>query len=322
MAHRVDVERVKEALVQAVKDGDEARARELVAMLGFGARQVRGVLEAMLEEPDALVKQAAAFGLGELAGTASARRLEQQLAIEEARGNYDGESVAEEIVRALSRIKSTGARASLVRKLERLAGRKPTRSDVYELASALWRQRHPDLIPVVRRSLEQIPLPAPHGMHGLLVLLEKSPEELGTWMRDPSVPVEFKSRVLTVVQEDVPDMLVPVLPAFIFAAQDLCGRLKGHDAAAESYCDSLSSLLLFDRERFVVSQPGEVREALRHVARELISATFPNPSIRAAVVLGLVGGAEDTAFLQAHAPADAAGAKVFHEAARRLANLQ
>ncbi len=228
----------------------------------------------------------------------------------------------EEIVRALSRIEDAGARASLVRKLNQLAASKPARSDVYELASALWKRRHPDLIPAVRRSLEQISLPAPHALHGLLLLLEKSPEELGAWARDPSVPVEYKSRVLAVIEEDVPDSLVPTLPAFIFAAQALAEHAMGQNAAATYFCESLLSLLLSDRERFVVAQPEEVRSALRTVARNLIAATSPNPSLWAAVVLGIIGHSEDAAFIEAHRPVDPTGAKVFDDAARQLRSLR
>jgi hypothetical protein len=68
----------------------------------------------MLEEPMGLVRQAAAFSLGELGGPAVVQRLEQQLALEEARGDHDGDAVVEDITRALGRIKGAGARASLL----------------------------------------------------------------------------------------------------------------------------------------------------------------------------------------------------------------
>ncbi|WNG61243.1 hypothetical protein F0U59_45935 [Archangium gephyra] len=217
----LDVARIQEELVSAVKQGDEALARKLLFQLGAGPRQVRAVLEAMLEEPTSLVRQAAVFGLGEVGGAASVRRLEQQLALEEARQDYDGEAVAEDITRALSRIEDASARASLVRKLERLVASKPERSDINELACALWRRRHPGLIATVRKSLEELALPVPHGLHGLRVLLEKSPEELVLWARVPSIPPEDKTRVLVLLQEEIPDSLVPVLLAFISTAQAL-----------------------------------------------------------------------------------------------------
>src|SRR3954449_12004401 len=104
MAHKIDVARIRDEMVQAFKWGEEDRVRSLIPQLGTGAKQIRAALEAMLEAPDSLVRQAAAFGLGELGGAASAKRLEEQLAIEEARGDYDGEAVVEDIVRALGRI--------------------------------------------------------------------------------------------------------------------------------------------------------------------------------------------------------------------------
>jgi HEAT repeat protein len=56
----------RDELVAAFKEGDEFRARAQVSRLG--ARKARPLLEAMLEDPDAVVRQAAAFGLGELGG--------------------------------------------------------------------------------------------------------------------------------------------------------------------------------------------------------------------------------------------------------------
>lgn len=122
MAHRVDVAKIQEALIDAFKFGEENRARVLVSQLGEGPEQIRTVLEAMLEDSHGLARQAAVFGLGELGGATSAKRLEQQLATEEARGDYDGEAVVEDIVRALGRIDDPSARASLLRTLEQLGG--------------------------------------------------------------------------------------------------------------------------------------------------------------------------------------------------------
>jgi hypothetical protein len=75
--------------------------------------------------------------LGELGGAATARRLEQQLALEEARGDYDGASVVESLIEALGRIKEAGTRAPLVRRLERLAAGTPEPDDVSAVACAL-----------------------------------------------------------------------------------------------------------------------------------------------------------------------------------------
>lgn len=321
MAYKKDVSRVRAQLVQAVKEGDEAVARTLVPQLGAGPRQVRAVLEVMLGDSDSLVRQAAAFGLGELGGAASARRLEQQLAIEEARRDHDGAAVIEDITRALGRMEDSSAHASLVRRLERLARGTPERSDVNELACVLWKQRHPDLLPAVRRSLETLSLPEPHGLHGLLVLLEKSPAELDSWARAPTVSIRHKTRVLAVLAEDVPDMLVPVLPAFISAAEALSEQTLKQDREAFYLCDALFRLLLQHRERLLAALPGQAREALRTTARRLITSTFPNSSPQAALVMEVVGHPEDAAFLEAHAPEYPVLAKVFHDAARALRNL-
>ncbi len=322
MAHKIDAAHLRDELVQAFKWGDEDRVRALIPRLGKGPKQVRAALEAMLKDADSLVRQAAAFGLGELGGAASARHLEEQLAIEEARGNYDGEAVVEDIVRALGRIEEVSARAPLVRRLERLAATsQPEPSDIIALARALWRRRHPDLRPAVRRSLERISLPAPHGLHGLLPLLEKSPAELDAWARDPAVPVTYKTRVLVVLEEDVPDALITILPAFIATAEALSEQTLKQDRDAEYYCECMLSLLLTDRERLLPALPENTRSALRTVARRLISATFPNPSVSAAVVLEIIGRPEDAPFLEAHCPEYPTLAKVFRDAAQALRNL-
>lgn len=322
MARVVDVAQIQEELVRLVKLGDEEQARRLLPQLGTGPRQVRAVLEAMLESPEGLVRQAAAFGLGELGGTASVKRLEEQLAIEEARGDYDGAAVVEDITRALGRIKGGKARAPLLRRLERLVAGKPDRSDVNELAYALWGKRHPDMIPVVRASLEKLTLPAPHGLHGLLTLLEKSQEELDAWARDSAVSLMHKATVLSVAEEDVPDRLLRVFPAFIATALAASERIKGFRSDEEYYCNRLFSVLLQDRERFVVAAPAETRSALRTLALKVISATSPHPSLRAATILGLVGYPEDAAVLDGHYPDDPTFAKVFRDAAQALRERQ
>jgi HEAT repeat protein len=321
MAYKKDVSRIRAQLVRVVKEGDEAGARSLIPQLGAGPRQIRAVLEEMLEDSDSLTRQAAAFGLGELGGAPSVKRLEQQLAIEEARGDLDGAAVIEDITRALGRIKDNNARASLVRRLERLAHGTPERADVNELACVLWKQRHPDLLPAVRRSLETLSLPEPHGLHGLLVLLERSPTDLDSWARDPAVSICHKTRALSVLAEDVPDALVPVLPAFISAAEALSEQTLKQDREAFYLCDSLFRLLLRHRERIFTTLPKTTREALRTTARKVITSTLPNPSTQAALVLEIVGRSEDAAFLEAHSPEYPVLAKVFHDAARVLRNL-
>ncbi|WP_152622096.1 HEAT repeat domain-containing protein [Archangium violaceum] len=75
-------------LVEAFRWGDEERVRALVAAWREARpREARAVLEEMLESPDERVRQAAAFALGAWAGSSSIKRLEQQLLLEEARGN-------------------------------------------------------------------------------------------------------------------------------------------------------------------------------------------------------------------------------------------
>ncbi|HVG64129.1 MAG TPA: hypothetical protein VNA24_36535, partial [Hyalangium sp.] len=285
-------------------------------------KEVRSVLEAMLESPESLVRQAAAFGLGELGGKASVKRLERQLAIEEAGGGYSGDAVVEDITRALGKIGEASARAALARRLERLAAGKPAVADVNELAYALWRRRHSDLIPAVRRSLETLSLPEPHCLHGLLVLLEKSPEALDGWARDPAVPINHKRRALAVLEEDVPDMLIPILPAFIATAHALREQASRQEHDAAYYCERLFSLVLGHRQRIIPALPAEARAELRAVARSLLTAPSMGSALPAAVMLELVGRPEDVALLESRRPADDPGfAKVFDDAARVLRNL-
>lgn len=321
MAPKLTLARIQEELVEEFRWGNEARVRELVAQLGAGPRQIRTVLETMLSDEDSLVRQAAAFGLGELGGPASVKRLEQQLAIEEARGDYGGGAVEEDIVRALGRIRSTSARASLVRKLERLASSKPEIPDVNELARALWRQRHPDLIPAVHRTLETRSLPEPNDLHALLVLLEKSPETLDAWVRDPTIPIKNKTRVLVVLEEDVADAWMPTLPAFVATAESVCTQASSKKEFAY-YCERLFSLLLGDRERLIPALSEQTRAQLRTVAQRLVASPSMGSALPAAVVLGLVGRPEDIPLLESRRPADDPGfAEVFDDAAAELRKL-
>jgi hypothetical protein len=315
MAQREDVTQWRNGFLQAFSEGDEARARAQVSQLG--ARKARPVLEAMLEDLDAVVRQAAAFGLGELGAAASARRLEHQLALEEARGDHDGAAVVEALTQALGRIKGASARTSLIRRLERLvATGRPEPADLNDVACALWRKRHPDLIPVVRQGLEKLEHPAPTALHGLRVLLEKSPEELRAWTSDDSVPIELKGQVLTVLTEEIPEALVSTLPAFISSAWTLVDTAVKHKGVASGYCVDLFSLLLLRPEWLLPSLPEESLAKLRDMARRLIAATSSlKCSLQAAVLLKHLGHPEDAALLEAHRPADPGLAKVFDDAA-------
>ena len=322
MAQRENVTQWRKKCVEAFNEGDEARARALVSQLG--ARKARSLLEDMLEDPGVLVRQAAAFGLGELGGAASAKRLERQIALEEARGDYDGAAVVEALTQALGRVQGASARASLARRLERLvaAGSRPEPADLNDVACALWRKRHPDLIPVVRQGLEQLTLPAPTTLHGLLVLLEKSPEELRAWAADGSVSVELKGEVLTVLTEEIPESLVSTLPSFISSAGPLVDTAVKHKGAASSYCVDLFSLLLLRPEHLLPRLPEAARFELRAMARRLVAAISSlKCSLQAAVLLKHLGHPEDAALLEAHRPAEPVLAKVFDDAAQVLRGL-
>lgn len=314
--------RFQDELLDAVKQGDEARAQALVSRLAAQPRQARAVLEGMLADPRALMRQAAAFGLGVLGGAASVRLLEQRLAIEEARGDYDGDSVAEEITRVLGHIEEASARTSLVRKLEGMAAGKTEPVDVDVLAGALWKRRHSDLLPPVRRSLERLSPPASSILRGLLTLLEKTPEELGSWAREPAVPLEQKTEVITLLDDELPDALVPILPSFISAASARVESAVSQDGEASQYCDRLFSLLLENAERVLPRLPEEARSELRQLARRLVASVALDCSLRAAVVLELVGQPEDAALLEAHRPAEPILARVFDDAARALREHQ
>lgn len=319
MARALDVKQWQDELVDAYRYGEEARARALV--LQPGPRKARGLLDEMLEDPDALVRQAAIFGLGELGGASSARRLEQQLAIEEARGDDDGASVVELITRTLGHLKAAGSRAPLVRRLQRLVPGKAGLSEINPLARALWRTRHPDLLPVVRSAVERLAPRELNSLHGLLLVLERPPEELRRWAQDMSVPVEHKTEVLTLLEEEVPEDWVPALPAFITTAHSLLDPAVSQDGEAAYYCERLLLLVLHQESVLPALSPQAHRELLT-VARRLLAALSPNCSLRAARLLERIGRPEDIPLLEAHRPAEPVLAQVFDEAARALRGPQ
>ncbi|WP_395853012.1 HEAT repeat domain-containing protein [Cystobacter fuscus] len=306
------------SFIEAFREGDEARARTQVTQLGAGT--ARPLLEAMLEDKDAVVRQAAAFGLGELGGAASIKRLEHQLALEEARGSHDGAAVVEAITQALGRIQGASARASLARRLERMISTgRPEPADLNDVARALWRKRHPELIPIVRQNMEKLELPTPTALHGLLVLLEKPAEELLHWAADGSVPIELKGEVLTLLTEELPETLVSTLPAFISPAESLMDTAVKHKGPASAYCVELFSLLLLKPEHLFPMLPEAALDRLRDMARKWVAATSSlKCSLQAAVLLKHLGYPEDAALLEAHRPADLTLAKVFDDAAQAL----
>jgi hypothetical protein len=321
MARRRDVTQIQDELIDAFKWGDEVRARVLVSQLGEGPREIRATLEAMLDNPFGLARQAAAFGLGELGGEASVRCLERQLAIEEARGDYDGEAVEEDIIQALGRIDEVSARVSLVQKLERMVAGTPERSNVQVIARALWRRRHPDLIPAVRRSLEQMPLRAPHALHGLLVLLEKPPGELMTWVLDQEAPVNLKTEAIMVLEEDVPSEWFVTFPAFISAAHAKSELAISQSGDASYYCERLLRFL-HGHQLLLGALPEASRSELHALARILVAARDLNCCFQAASMLRLIGYSEDAAIVEAHRPSHPDLARDFDEIAQALRRFQ
>jgi hypothetical protein len=308
----MDTKRVQAELVEALTEGDETQARALVRELNARPRSARALMEAMLDHEDARVRQAGAFGLGELGGAASARLLEKQLAVEEARGDYDAASVIEVVTDALGRIADTTARGGLIRRLERLTGPRVSPSDVNTLARALWRRRHPELIPAVQRALERLPPAATASLRGLLALLKKSPGQLLAWAEDTQVPVAWKAEVLPVLEEEIPDGLVGVLPAFISTAHaqapSAVSQVRGD---ALSFCERLFILLMLDDKRLLAALSGEAREQLREAARTLVAAKSLRCALWAATALQYVGQPEDVPLLKVHRPEDATFAEVF-----------
>jgi hypothetical protein len=150
----------------------------------------------------------------------------------------------------------------------------------------------------------------------LLVLLEKTPAELGLWALDPAVPVDHKTGVISVLGEELPEALVPTLASFISAAHALLETSVERRGEAAYHCERLFSLLLGNPERVLPALQIETRSELRELARKLIVATAPNSSLGAAVLLKFIGRPEDAALIEVHRPAEPALSKVFDDAAR------
>ncbi len=308
-------------LVDAFHWGEEERVRALVAPWREArSREARATLEKMLESPDGKVRQAAALALGAWGSPSSTRRLEQQLVLEEARGDDSSPAVVQVILQSLGQLKNASARAALVRKLNRLAAGTPARTDVNDLTYALWRKRHPELIPAVRSALQRIPPPTARALRALLRLLESTPGELSAWVDDGAVPLEEKTEVLTVLDEEVPAELEHLLPSLISLARDVIDVAAIQDGAENEFCERLFTLLLLHRERLFPALPLESRSVLRDVARRLAVAPAALRSIGAAVTLQYVGQREDADLLEAHRPQDDVLGKVFDDAALTLRN--
>lgn len=320
MAQELHMARWQSELVDAFRWGDEGRVRALVATWRDARpREGRAALEEMLESPDVRSRQAAALALGAWGGPSSIKRLEQQLILEEARGT-DSSSVVQVILQSLGQLKSASARAALVRKLNRLAVGSPEQTDVNDLTYALWLKRHPELIPAVRSALERLPPSTARALRALLRLLESTPEELVAWVEDGTVPLEDKTEVLIVLDEEVPAELERLLPSLIARARAVIDVAATQDGAENEFCERLLTLLLLHRERLFPALPLESRSALRDVARRLAVAPAALRSVGAAVTLQYVGQREDADLLETHRPQDDVLGKVFDDTALALRN--
>ena len=220
----------------------------------------------------------------------------------------------------LGRIKDAGARTSLIRRLKRLASGAVPTSGANDLAYALWRKRHPDLIPVVRSVLEQLPAEDSWALRALLRLLETAPEALSSWILDASAPLTDKRKVLTILDEEVPDELLPILPALISTGVSLGDSAVKQDGEASRYCDRLFIMLLMHHERVLPGLPAEARAELYALAKRCVASVDPSCSLRAAHMLHEVGGPGDAPLIEAHRPEDPGLARKYDDIARALRN--
>jgi hypothetical protein len=321
MAKNPDIAKLQEELVDAFEWNEDDRARGLVSQLATHPRQARAALDEMLASEDASMRRAAVFALGELGGPTSAKRLEQQMAIEEARESYDGSSVLEVLTLTLGRVKGARARASLIGRLKRLVASKPTRSDVNDIAYALWRKRDPELIPVVRSAIEQLLLEDSSKLRALLHLLEAPPEALVTWALDPSISPKLKADVLSILDEELPDELFPAMLAFISAASALGDTPVKQRGEASDYCERLFILLMINTKRLLPTLSTGVRADLRALARRCVASVDRACAIRAAHMLERVGHREDAALVEAHRPVDETLAEIYDEIAQNIRKL-
>jgi hypothetical protein len=316
-----DMKRLWEDLVDAFEWNEGDRLRALVTKLSAHRRQARAMLDEMLASEDARTRQAAVFALGEFGGTASLKRLERQMDIEQARADYDGSAVLQVITEALGRIKEVGARASLIRRLERLVAGKHDTTDLNDVAYALWRKRHPELIPVLRNVLDQLEPEESEALRALLQLLETPPDVLTAWVANTSVPLKDKRKILTILDEGVPDELLPVIPAFIATALTLGDAVLVRQSEAAYFCDRLFTTLLLHDKRVLPAIPVEARSELRSLARQCVPSASLNCAGRAVWILERVGHPADAELLEAHRPVDEDLAKEHDKSIEVIRNL-
>jgi len=305
-------------LVDAFEWGEDERLKELISQLAAQPRLASKLLNEMLSSSDASERSAAIFALGRLGGTRNLRRLEEQLAVEETREDYDGSAVIEVITEALGHIKEVGSRATLVRRFRRLLSGTPEETDVNDLCYALWRKRHPELIPVVRSALERFPARFFPALDALLCLLETPPEKLVPWALDPRVPANDKMNVLTILDEEVPREYVPVITALICAADALGDAPVAHPGEASGYCERLFTTLLLHSEWLLPALPETAQLTLLTLARRCVASSDLNCAARAVWTLGEVGGLEDVPLILAHRSPDPERDKDYDRTVQRL----
>jgi hypothetical protein len=127
---------------------------------------------------------------------------------------------------------------------------------------------------------------------------------------------------MTLLEMDLPETLLPTIPAFISEAHVQLETAVRQQGDASYYCERLLSVLLSHGEQLLPALPEESRSELRAVARRLLASVSPNCSGRAAHLLQRIGQPEDAALLEAHRPAEPMLAKAFDEAAQVLRNRE
>jgi len=310
---------VRDGLRDAFRFGEDKRLDEFVSQLSASPRLANKLLDEMLSSPDASERSPAAFVLGKLGGARSLRRLKEQLAIEEAREDYDGSSVIEVITAALGHLKEAGSRSVLVRRFQRLLSGTPQEIDVNDLCYALWRKRHPELIPILRSAMEHFPAGRFPALDALLRLIETPPEKLVPWVMDPSVPLLPKRKLLTILDEELPRDFVPVMVALISVADSLGDApVTQRRGDAPDYCERLFITLMLHSDWVLSALPEATRATLLAVSRRCVASINPSCALRAVWTLAYVGGLEDIPLIQAHFPESPIISEAYEEALQLL----